>query len=545
VPDAVTVHPYVEFLFAADPILASEQGDERGHHRLGDIEPDAIAEQGRTREWFLAAAEAEPSPPVGTAAWLEHEVLLTELRTAARRHAVERVWERAPYWYPERVGSALSVLMTPDGAHGEALLARLRAVPGYLRQAARNLTDDSPRLWAESGAASARGLERFVVGAVPGFARTLPDALAGDVTVAAAAAATAVAEYARFVDELVGRARGTWACGAEQFDVLLKTYHHLDLDAPALAEHGRALVDSERAALVELAGVLDATHSWHEQIDQIKEWHPEPAEFLATYGAAMQRGLDHTRQHDLATIPDGSLCEMDWVPEYQREGLPLGVMSPSPPYAPGLRSEFLITPTAPDADPERRRQHMRDNCYVFATSIAGHETYPGHHLQYVHHKLGTARDSIGRYFTTPQFVEGWGLYVEDLLEETGFMADDRVRLFKRRNGLWRALRVVVDVGLHTGELSVEAATDLMQREAGMDEHMAAGEVRRYTRHDNPTYPSSYILGRDLLHEVRAQREAADGGRFTLRGFHDWLLSFGSPPVGLVGQVGRAAAEHPS
>jgi uncharacterized protein (DUF885 family) len=227
------------------------------------------------------------------------------------------------------------------------------------------------------------------------------------------------------------------------------------------------------------------------------------------------------------------------VPEYQREGLPLGVMSPSPPYAPGLRSGFLITPTAPDADPERRRQHMRDNCYVFATSIAGHETYPGHHLQYVHHKLGTARNSIGRYFTTPQFVEGWGLYVEDLLEETGFMTDDRVRLFKRRNGLWRALRVVVDVGLHTGELSVEAATELMRREAGMDEHMAAGEVRRYTRHDNPTYPSSYILGRDLLQRVRARRESADGAGFTHRAFHDWLLSFGSPPVGLLSRLAPA------
>lgn len=67
----------------------------------------------------------------------------------------------------------------------------------------------------------------------------------------------------------------------------------------------------------------------------------------------------------------------------------------------------MFTPTDLHAAPQRRRQHMRDTCCIFATSTAGHETYPGHHLRYVHHKLGTARDSIGRYFMTPQFVEGW------------------------------------------------------------------------------------------------------------------------------------------
>lgn len=535
------LHPYVEFVFKADPILASERGDERGHARLGNIEPDAIAEQDRTREALLAKAEAQPPLPAGTTEWLEHQVLLTELRTSVRRHAVERAWQRAPYWYAERVGRALSVLMTRDGAGAEALLGRLRELPGYLRQAERNLVGDVPRLWAESGAAASRGLAKFVAEAVPNYARTLPGTLAADLTRSAGAALPAVAEFAGHVEELIGRAQGSWACGQEQFDFLLLTYHHLDLDAAGLAEHGRALVEQERAALVELAAAIDADRSWQEQIDEVKQWHPQPEGFLATYGAAMQRGLDHTRDHDLVAVPDGSVCEMGWVPEYQREGLPLGVMSPSPPYAPGLRSEFLITPTDPHAAPQRRRQHMRDNCYVFATSIAGHETYPGHHLQYVHHKLGTPRDSIQRYFTTPQFVEGWGLYVEDLLEETGFMTDDRVRLFKRRNGLWRALRVVVDVGLHTGTLTVEAATELMRREAGMDEHMAAGEVRRYTRHDNPTYPSSYILGRDLLHRVRARREASDGHRFTRRGFHDWLLSFGSPPVGLIEQMALTGA----
>jgi hypothetical protein len=539
------LHPLVELLFAADPVLASPQGDHRGYGRLGDIEPDAIAEQDQARRRLLSQLEAVEPPTVGDVPWLEHEVLLTELRTSQRRHEVERVWERAPYWYAERMGEALSVLVgRPAGeeATGLALLTCLRAMPAYCAQAERNLTTSTPPLWAEMGVAAATGLERFVAHAVPGYAAALPPALAADIAAAVEPARLALTRLVRFVRELGSRAQGSWVCGAEHVDFLLGTYHHLDLDAAALAEHGRSLVASERAALERLAAAREPGTSWQEQIDRVKDWHPEPADLLDTYGEQMRLARAHTIEHDLVHVPDGEVCLMDWVPEYQREGLPLGVMSPSPPYAPGLRSGFLITPADAAAGAVSVREHLRDSCYAFVTSIAGHETYPGHHVQYVHHKLSTRRGSILRHFSTPQLVEGWGLYVEDLLEETGFMADSRVRLFKARNALWRALRVVVDVGLHSGTLSVDAAVELMQREAGMERHMAAGEVRRYTRHDNPTYPSSYVLGRDLIHDLRGRHELDEGARFTMRRFHDWLLSHGSPPVVLLGQLERTTGD---
>lgn len=536
------MHPYVEFLFDIDPIRASMQGDERGHARLGDIDPDAIEDQARTRREFLRQAELQPPAPVGTTAWLEQSVLLTELRTEARRHDVERVWERAPYWYTERLGEALSVLMDPAGnvtATAEALAGRLRQIPAYCAQATHNLTTRTPELWAQMGVSSARGLERFVAGAVPGYARTLPGALGVEVTDAATSALPAIRDFATSVELLSERAKGQWACGTGHLDFLLRTFHHLDLDAESLAAHGRALVARERRAVEDLAERLEPGTKWQKQIDRIKGRHPRPGDLLATYGEQMRRAAEHTRRAELVTVPAGEVCRMDWVPEYLRAGLPLGVMSPSPPYAPGLQSQFLITPSDPGDSPARAREHMRDNCYAFTTSIAGHETYPGHHLQYVHHKLGTERGSILRYFTTPQFAEGWGLYVEDLLEETGFMHENDVLLFTRRNSLWRALRIVVDVGLHTGRLTIDDAIDLLQREAGMEPHMAAGEVHRYTRHDNPTYPSSYMIGRDLIHQVREAWREKHGDRFSMRGFHDWLLSNGSPPVPLLAQMVRA------
>ena len=175
---------------------------------------------------------------------------------------------------------------------------------------------------------------------------------------------------------------------------------------------------------------------------------------------------------------------------------------------------------------------MRDNCYVFAKSIAGHEIYPGHHLQKVHHKLATADSMIRRYFSCPQFVEGWGLYVEDLFTETGFFDNPRVLLFKLRNSLWRSLRVVIDVGLHTRGMSFDEAASLLMEQAAMDRHMAEGEVTRYIRHDNPTYPSSYMLGRQRFHELRDRYQAVHPDASLLT-FHDTVMSFGSLPLSLV------------
>jgi uncharacterized protein (DUF885 family) len=208
-------------------------------------------------------------------------------------------------------------------------------------------------------------------------------------------------------------------------------------------------------------------------------------------------------------------------------------MFTTPPFAAGLRSDLVITSLDRDAPADRQRQHERDNCYAFARSITLHEIYPGHHTQKVHHKLATSHAPMRRFFSSPVLVEGWGLYTEDLMEETGFMTEAGVRLFKLRNALWRSARVVVDSGLHTRAMPFEAAVDLLVNEVHLDRRMAEGEVRRYTTHDNPTYPSAYLLGKTAIQELRARWQAQEGATYSLKRFHDTLLAYGSPPVKLI------------
>jgi hypothetical protein len=371
--------------------------------------------------------------------------------------------------------------------------------------------------------------------AVLGFAGELPPTLAADLRQSVSKTHSALDGFSQHLRELHAHAEGYYACGSDHFDFLLKDFHLVDMDHKSLYEFGLERVEDDRQRLEAYAEEQDPSRSWVEQIDLVKEDHPQPEEFKDSYAREMDLAREHCVERDLITLPEGEICQMEWLPTYLRASLPIAVMNTTPPFEAGLESKWLITPLDPEASPERQKQHMRDNCYAFARSIALHEIYPGHHLQKVHHKLGTRDLPMRRFFSSPVFVEGWGLYTEDLFEETGFIHEPPVMLFKLRNALWRSVRVVIDSGLHTRGMGFEEAVDLLTREVFLDSHMAEGEVRRYTTHNNPTYPSSYLVGKTLIQELREQWRQLQGSSYSLKAFHDRLLSYGSPPVRLIAE----------
>ncbi|HEX6061495.1 MAG TPA: DUF885 family protein [Candidatus Limnocylindria bacterium] len=195
------------------------------------------------------------------------------------------------------------------------------------------------------------------------------------------------------------------------------------------------------------------------------------------------------------------------------------------------RGRFWVTLPAegePDAVKEERLEgHPRKGIAV----IACHEGYPGHHLQ-----LATAADhpSLARKaIRSNVFIEGWGLYVEELMTELGFLDDPETRLLRLKDLLWRAARVSVDIGLSTGALGFEQAVNFMMEGPKLERPNAVGECRRYTL--NPLQPSSYALGRAAILELRRRAQTKGLG---MRAFHDALLGCGSiPPPLAAAEIG--------
>lgn len=529
------ISEYLAFVFASDPIEATHLGVHEYDQTLGDYSPDAIAERAQRRDTFLQRFRAIDPATLSTDEQLDWRLACIDLETTLRRHEILHVEERAPYWYVERLGTALSELLHSNASPIEIaqnLEARLHEIPAYLRQAQQNLTDDTPELHREMGITAAAGLERFLSQTIPAFGKNLPGPVGAVLTIAKVNALNALEEFVRYMRSLPNYG-GSFACGADYFDFLLQHFHLLDLDHRSLHEFGQEQMARDRQNLEAYAQQLDANLSWMEQIERAKDNHPPASALLETYHTEMLRARAHCVEQDLITLPEGEQCRVEWLPEYLRASAPLGLMHTTPPFGPGLLSRLVLTSVDPDSPPAEQEQHMRDHCYAFARSITLHEIYPGHHTQKSHHKLATADHPMRRYFSSPLFVEGWGLYTEDLMEETGFMTDPAVRLFKLRNALWRSARVVVDSGLHTRGMSFDAAVDLMCDAVKLDRRMAAGEVRRYTTFNNPTYPSAYLLGKLAIQTLRSQWQAQQGEAFTLKSFHDRLLSYGSPPVALV------------
>ena len=157
-----------------------------------------------------------------------------------------------------------------------------------------------------------------------------------------------------------------------------------------------------------------------------------------------------------------------------------------------------MTPPDPSLPPEAYAQQLRGHCRHSVPAMVAHEAYPGHHLQLVTaQELGS---EVRRHIWTPVMVEGWALYCEQLMEETGYYATTEQRLFRLVNLLWRAMRIVLDVGLHTRGMTPAEAVDYMVEHLPIERRSAEAEVRRYCAW--PTYQLCYAVGRREMLRLR-------------------------------------------
>jgi uncharacterized protein (DUF885 family) len=106
--------------------------------------------------------------------------------------------------------------------------------------------------------------------------------------------------------------------------------------------------------------------------------------------------------------------------------------------------------------------------------------------------------------------EGGGLYTEDVFWEVGFLADPRQRLWQLKHALWRAVRLIVDTGIHARGMPFDTAVDLLVDRVKLERPSAIGEITRSTT--APTQPSSYQLGGELIMQTREAYRARLGVR---------------------------------
>src|SRR5207244_583996 len=224
---------------------------------------------------------------------------------------------------------------------------------------------------------------------------------------------------------------------------------------------------------------------------------------------------------------------------FMRPLIPFAAYHSPGPYSRDRTGWFYVTVPDPALPLAKQERILRDHCRWELAATALHEGHPGHHLQFVHAQAQAS--DVRKNIWTPLTVEGWALYCEDMMGEEGFYRTEEEQLFQRLHLLWRAVRILLDVGLHTRGMSFDESVERLTA-LGMDRTNAEAEVRRYCA--EPAYAMCYAVGRRELLKLREEYRVARGGDFTLRQFHEAVLRGG----GLrrrVREARRGAAGRPA
>ena len=525
------VRQFVYDRFALEPTAATVAGVHQYDHRLGDFTAAGFAARRAFSEEWLARFEGidEALSPQQD---IDRELILSDLRGERALFAFER-WRRQPGLYSDVItrGAYYAILraQAPIEERLALLAERLAEAPAALDAGRANLDPALvPKEWIAIAERTAPAGARFLRERIP---QEIPDTALGravgrSLTPAAMAAADALDRYAAWLrTDLEPRATGSFAIGRDAYEALLKEKELLPYDAPTLRAFGEELFTETEAKIATAAKAL-GDDDWRDSVARFRKDHPEADQLVATYRAEMERSRAAVSAAQLATVPYGEDLVVETMPDFQRTTYPYAAYVAAPPFEPSRVGRFWVTLPLEGEDDRTVRERLEGHPRAGIAVIACHEGYPGHHLQ-----LTIAADHASlarRALRSNLMVEGWGLYVEELMTEVGYLDQPDTNLLRLKDLLWRAARVVVDVGLATGEMTFDEAVTYMVERPKLEPPNALAEVRRYTL--TPTQPSSYALGRQAILDLR---DRARGKGWGMRLFHDRLLGAGSLPPKLL------------
>jgi uncharacterized protein (DUF885 family) len=514
----------LESIVELEPVEATGLGLHASDHRLPDASVPAFEQREERWRSLLALCEQVPDAELEPAERIDRDLAAGQLRVRLHDLVTRLEPQRNPTYYTSTVTASVFLLLLREHApmpeRLEAIASRLEQVPGFLAEAMLRL-EKPPALWVEIALDDAEGAMEFLHATVPVLAGQHPG-LTDRLLAANLKAVRALSSFADFLQrDLALQAVPSFAAGREVFEHNLRHRHRIADSPEELLDMGRQELDRARRAMERLA--RDAGEpGWHEMLESIQMHHPSGPELLAAYEEALERTRRFVAERDLATLPEDEELEIIETPAFLRHVIPFAAYYPPAPFEEKRKGFFLVT--APPDD-ETRQARLRGHSYASITLTALHEAFPGHHLQLT--RSAHTGSPLRRLADSSMFGEGWALYCEEMMYEEGFY-DRKTRLLQLKDLAWRACRVIIDVGLHTGSMDFHDAVEMLEREVKMDRQSAEAEVKWYSL--APTYPLSYLRGmREILRMRDRWRER---GPYVAKAFHDALLSAGTLPMSL-------------
>lgn len=460
-----------------------------------------------------------------------------------------REWEWNPALY--NIASPLDFVLNTEYAAKpqrlRTLLRRIGGVPAYY-EAARNSIKNPTREHVQLAIAQAPG----VLAVLSDLDKQAQDSILNEnekslFAQRIVAAKMAVEAYAAWLGELD---KSQAVSGARPFRIGKELYEakfSFDIQSgsnaeqtyqKALATREQLLSNMERISdelwpkyLADKSKPSDRFAKIGMMIDKLSAKHVSREEFFPEIRRQIPVLQEWVIKNDLLTLDPNKPLVVRETPAYQRGVAGASIEAPGP-YRPQDRTYYNVTPLD-DATPEQAESTLREYNHWILQILNMHEAIPGHYAQLVY--ANKSPSIVKSIFGNGAMVEGWAVYSERMMLESGYGNNEpEMWLMYSKWNLRSVTNTILDYSVHVLGMTEQQAIDLLTRQAFQTQAEAKEKWRRATL--TSVQLTSYFSGYSEIMELREQRRAALGSKFSLKDFHEDFLGYGSAPVRVIKEL---------
>ena len=525
-----------------NPEMATYVGDARFNDRLGDYSAAEEAREAAHDAEQIRLLRALPDSGLNEQQSISREMMLRQLEASLESYRLKE-WEmpvsQMNGFYLD-LAAMYSQMPFASAKDYRNYIARLQQVPRVFAQEQAvmqmGMRDHlmQPRYLLEKVAVQARGIASNTAAASP-FAQPLEhfpasvpaaeqkqlraqmlDTIRKDVL-------PQYAHFASFVRDIyapAGRSdAGIWALpnGDALYRNAIREHVQTTMDPDAIYNEGMREVKAIEGKMLALAKTQG-----YDDLDTFNAHIQKDPKLHGTSGAQLLALYKHYEDQSMAKLDEV-------VPEPPK--LPLQVVPMDSFRAPNAVPADYSPGSIAGQRPGRvnvNLYHPTDRLLLNVEAIAYHEGVPGHHLQFSTADALTDIPAFRKFASYDAYSEGWALYAEQLGKELGFYQDPYSEYGRLQNEMWRAVRLVVDTGVHEKHWTRQQMVIFFRQHTAMDDQNIQTEVDRYISW--PGQALSYRLGQQKILELRARAQARLGARYDIRQFHAKVLSMGPVPL---------------
>jgi uncharacterized protein (DUF885 family) len=456
----------------------------------------------------------------------------------------------------ELIGNALFLPLTqnyaPHGVRVGHVLARVGQIPRLLAQVQPYLSDSDP-VWISTAVQENAGnielIEHMLAAEIPaGSPRK------AEYDAVAPPAVKALHDFSAWLQNSLAKQPSnlTWRLGKDLYDQKFALVMETPVTPAEVLASAEQDMKSVRAEMLQIAIPLHAQmypeHNDHsnlaehdrqnltiqEVLQKISDHHPSRYQLQSTIEADLAGITKFIRQKQIVALSSRDNLKVIPTPPFERGIYSVAGFHSAPPLEPQAEAQFWVTPIDPQMPEAKTESKLREYNDFTLQWLSIHEALPGHYIQFEHlNNIQPERRRLLRsLYANGAYVEGWAEYIAQVMMDEGFLDNDpRFRMVMRKIRLRVISNAILDIKMHTMNMTDQEAMDLMIKESFQTQAEADGKLQR-AKLSSTQLPTYYVGIREWF-ALREKYQAAAGKNFNLLKFHDLVLDEGPLPVPVV------------